>query len=214
MNDVWPARYSPAARPSSTRAAPAKNRIWSTIGGSSSDIVIAIGLPVFSHSAATISSPRASMASAMRSSARCRTDGVTSRHSSKARAAADIARSTSAASEIGAVAKTSPVLGSTSSLLRPAAVSTYSPSTKLRKRATGRSVGGGSSGHDQLLRGDGARVAGGRCRQRSAAQAVAGDENVSEIRADSYGFRATARRSATDSLASRLHAMARPPMMG
>ena len=29
--------YSPADRPSSTRAAPAKNRIWSTIGGISSD---------------------------------------------------------------------------------------------------------------------------------------------------------------------------------
>jgi hypothetical protein len=32
IHDVWPAMYSPADRPSSTRAAPAKNRIWSTIG--------------------------------------------------------------------------------------------------------------------------------------------------------------------------------------
>ena len=45
--------YSPLARPSSTRAAPAKNRIWSTIGGISSDIVRPIGLPVFSDSMAT-----------------------------------------------------------------------------------------------------------------------------------------------------------------
>ncbi len=77
--------YSPAALPSSTRAAPAKKRIWSTIGGSSSDAVRASGLPVFCDSAATISSARASIASAMRSSARCRTDGVASRQTSKAR---------------------------------------------------------------------------------------------------------------------------------
>ena len=37
--------YSVAARPSSRRAAPAKKRIWSTIGGISSDIVSANGLP-------------------------------------------------------------------------------------------------------------------------------------------------------------------------
>ena len=62
--------YSPADLPSSTRAAPAKNRIWSTIGGISSDIVSPRGLPVFSDSASTISSARSSIASAMRSSAR------------------------------------------------------------------------------------------------------------------------------------------------
>ena len=39
--------YSPADRPSSIRAAPAKNRIWSTIGGISSAMVRATGLPVF-----------------------------------------------------------------------------------------------------------------------------------------------------------------------
>ncbi|WP_409496188.1 hypothetical protein [Amycolatopsis sp. cmx-11-12] len=39
--------YSPADRPSRTRAAPAKNRNWSTIIGSSSAAVSAIGLPVF-----------------------------------------------------------------------------------------------------------------------------------------------------------------------
>ena len=37
--EVNPRMYSPLERPSSTRAAPAKNRIWSTIGGISSDIV-------------------------------------------------------------------------------------------------------------------------------------------------------------------------------
>ena len=49
INEVNPDMYSPAERPSSIRAAPAKNRIWSTIGGISSDRVSAIGLPVFSR---------------------------------------------------------------------------------------------------------------------------------------------------------------------
>jgi hypothetical protein len=62
--------YSPCDLPSSTRAAPAKNRIWSTIGGISSDRVREIGLPVFSLSTPTSSSALASMTSASRSSAR------------------------------------------------------------------------------------------------------------------------------------------------
>ncbi len=64
MNDVCPAMYSAAALPSSSRAAPAKNRIWSTIGPISSALVSGAGLPQFSTSAATMSSARASMASA------------------------------------------------------------------------------------------------------------------------------------------------------
>ena len=52
--------YSPAERPSSIRAAPAKKRIWSTIGGISSDRVSPSGLPVFSDSAAISSSARSS----------------------------------------------------------------------------------------------------------------------------------------------------------
>ena len=79
IHDVWPAMYSPAARPSSTRAAPAKNRIWSTIGGISSLAVSAHGLPVFCASSRTSSSARASMASAICSSARWRSLGVVSR---------------------------------------------------------------------------------------------------------------------------------------
>ena len=78
--DVKPSMYSPAARPSSTRAAPAKKRNWSTIGGTSSAMVTGIGLPVFSDSSATSSSALASTRSAMASMAFCRTDGVTSRH--------------------------------------------------------------------------------------------------------------------------------------
>ena len=84
MIEVKPAMYSPAERPSSTRAAPAKKRIWSIIGGISSAIVTAIGLPVFCDSSATSSSACASSASAISSSASWRSDGVVSRHVSKA----------------------------------------------------------------------------------------------------------------------------------
>ena len=110
--------YSPAERPSSIRAAPAKNRIWSTIGGISSDRVSAIGLPVFWLSALTNSSARRSSASAIRSRARLRSAGVLSRQPGKASAADANAASTSVSLEIGAVAKTSPVLGSISSARR------------------------------------------------------------------------------------------------
>ncbi len=70
------------------RAAPAKNRIWSTIGGISSDAVRPSGLPVFRLSSATSSSACSSTASAKRSRARCRSDGVMSRQVSNAVAAA------------------------------------------------------------------------------------------------------------------------------
>ena len=53
------------------------------------------GLPVFSDSARTISSARSSMASAILNMASCRSEGVVSRHVSKALSAAPNARSTS-----------------------------------------------------------------------------------------------------------------------
>ncbi len=96
--------YSPAALPSSSRAAPAKKRIWSTIGGISSLRVRPIGLPVFSHSAAMRSSARSSNASAIFSRAFWRSDGVVSRQAGKAAAAASMAASTSACPESGEVA--------------------------------------------------------------------------------------------------------------
>ena len=61
---VTPGRYTLVVR-----AAPAKNRIWSIIGGISSDRVRPVGLPVFSTSAAISSSARDSNESAMRSRA-------------------------------------------------------------------------------------------------------------------------------------------------
>ncbi|MEY3482882.1 MAG: hypothetical protein RLZ40_925 [Actinomycetota bacterium] len=124
--------YSPALLPSSIRAAPAKKRIWSTIGGISSDVVIETGLPQFSTSIAMNSSLRASMASAMRKSASERSDGVESFHVSKPRSAAFIAASTSACLLFGDVAYTLPVAGLMMSRVSPLAASTCLPSMKLR----------------------------------------------------------------------------------
>ena len=132
--------YSPADRPSSTRAAPAKNRIWSSAGPSSSESVRPRGLPVLATSAATSSSPRDSNASAILFSAFCRSAGVASRQPSNAASAARTALSTSAAEDTGADAKTWPVVGSTRSLVRPSAVSTKSPPTKLRSGRDGAAV--------------------------------------------------------------------------
>ncbi len=88
MNEVKPFMYSPADLPSSTRAAPAKKRNWSTMGPTSSLRVSATGLPVFSLSSAASSSPAASIASANFSSASCRSLGVVSRQVSNAAEAA------------------------------------------------------------------------------------------------------------------------------
>ena len=86
MNEVMLRMYSPALLPSRWRAAVAKKRIWSTIGGISSLRVRWIGLPVFSTSSAISSSARASTASAKRNSASDRSLGVLSRHVSNAAA--------------------------------------------------------------------------------------------------------------------------------
>ena len=102
--DVKPVMYSPAAVPSRMRAAPAKKRIWSHIGGISSSSVSCFGLPVFCDSTSTSSSARSSNASAIRSSARWRSLGVVSRQLSNARAESWKAASTSASRESGAVA--------------------------------------------------------------------------------------------------------------
>ncbi len=59
--EVCPAMYSPADSPLSMRAAPAKKRIWSIAGGTSSSRVSWNGLPVFSLSSRTSSSARSSM---------------------------------------------------------------------------------------------------------------------------------------------------------
>ena len=96
--------YSPAERPSSSRAAPAKNLKWSDAYGISSDMVSPSGLPVSLHSTALISSIRSSIAWAILSSALPRSWGVVWPQDSNAAAAAAYARSTSSAPDIGACA--------------------------------------------------------------------------------------------------------------
>ncbi len=100
--EVWSRRYSPADRPSSTRAAPAKKRNWSTLGGTSSVAAMASGLPVLRHSASVSSAARRSTASANLSRASERSAGVVSRQVPNASCAARIASSTSAADDTGA----------------------------------------------------------------------------------------------------------------
>ena len=134
MEEVWSFRYSAVALPCRWRAAPAKKRIWSTIGGISSARVTATGFPVFCVSTRTRSSARASMASAMRKRARLRSDGVASRHCGKASAAACMAASTSAGPDSGASRYSCPVLGSTSTVVAPSLVGMYSPPTKFDSR--------------------------------------------------------------------------------
>ncbi len=79
MMEVMLRMYSPALLPSRWRAAVAKKRIWSTIGGISSLRTRCVGLPQFSTSRPISSSARASTASAMRNSANERSLGVVSR---------------------------------------------------------------------------------------------------------------------------------------
>jgi hypothetical protein len=119
--------YSPALFPSNTRAAPAIKRIWSIIGGTSSEYVMARGLPVFSISVSISSSIWASIASAMSLIAFWRTDGVEFFHDSKACAAACIASSTSPALESAASAYCLPVTGSMTAVVLPSRAATSLP---------------------------------------------------------------------------------------
>ncbi len=111
--------YSPAARPSRQRAAPAKKRRLSAITGSSSLLTASIGLPAFSASMRAISSPCSSIASASASSACERCAGVVVDQPSNARRAARTARSTSSALDTGARAISSPVAGLSTGSVSP-----------------------------------------------------------------------------------------------
>src|SRR5438309_5565740 len=125
---VKPVMYSPVARPSSSRAAPAKKRKQSTIGGISSDLVGASGLPTFSDSIRASSSPSASMAWASLSNRSPRSRGVVSdQPSSKALRAAATARLTSSSVPFGTCAMTLPVAGFTISCTASPAPGVHSP---------------------------------------------------------------------------------------
>ena len=130
-------KYSPTARPSSIRAAPAKNRRWSVITGISSRITDASGLPTFSDSSRPISSACPSMASARASIMAWRSPGVVSNHvSSNALRAAATARSTSSSDARGVSAMVSPVAGFTTGRDSAVEPSTHSPPTNIRLVAT------------------------------------------------------------------------------
>src|SRR4051794_34478643 len=97
-----------------------------------------------------ISSARASTASAIRKSASERSEGVLSRHSSNAVAAASIARSTSAGPDKVASAYCSPVAGSMTGEVRPSLASTHSPLTKFLKDFMAAGVADRNSGVSQV----------------------------------------------------------------
>src|SRR5919201_3107198 len=122
--------YSPAERPSRTRAAPAKKRRLSEQTGISS-FAYASGLPTFRDSSSASSSACSSIASASFSNDSARSAGVVSSHWGSARFAAWTARSTSAAEARGTSAIVSPVAGLSTSIVSPPAASTHSPPIRL-----------------------------------------------------------------------------------
>ena len=123
--------YSPAARPSMQRAAPAKKRRLSAITGTSSSSTALRGLPASAASRSAISSARSSIRSAIRSSARARSPGGVAAQPSKASFAASTARSTSGLVESGASAIGSPLAGLITSSVPPSTGSTASPPMKF-----------------------------------------------------------------------------------
>jgi len=100
----------------------------STMGGISSDLVAASGLPTFSDSIRASSSPLASIAPASFSIRSLRSRGVVSAQpSSKALRAAATARLTSSSVPFGTWAITFPVAGLTISCAPPPAPGVHSP---------------------------------------------------------------------------------------
>ena len=122
--------YSPAALPSTTRAAPAKNRMLSTVN-STSKSAVPFGLPTFACSRLERVSASPSMASAKANSAFDRSCGVDCDQLSKAARAAATARSTSEASPFGTCAISSSVAGLITAIVSPEAASVRSPSMNI-----------------------------------------------------------------------------------
>ena len=131
--DVSPSSYSPTDRPSSSRAAPAKNRTWSSVGGISSVSTTRRGFPVSRTSRAPSSSACAASRSAAVSSASIRSRGVVRRQPRNASAATAQASSTSAGPESAASAHGSPVTGSTEVSRAPSAAGRVVPPITLPK---------------------------------------------------------------------------------
>src|SRR5258708_7564751 len=135
MKLVKPVMYSPAARPSSGRAAPAKKRKQSAMGGISSDFVAPRGLPTFSDSMRASSSPCSSIALASLSRRSLRSRGVLlDQTSSYALRAAATARSTSCSVPLGTCAMTLPVAGLMISWVSPPVPGVHSPPMNISWR--------------------------------------------------------------------------------
>src|SRR5262249_630261 len=122
--------YSPALLPSSSRAAPAKNRMWSTMIGSSSRAYDS-GLPTFADSISASSSAFSSSTRASASRSSERSPGVVSSHPGKAAFAASTAASTSSAEHRGTTPSPSPVAGVSTSLGWREAACTQLPPTRI-----------------------------------------------------------------------------------
>ena len=148
------ARRAALEQPSTPRRRSGSGRPW---GGSPPTCVSARGLPVFAafeRRPGRRRAPRWRRRCATR--ARLRSDGVASRHASKAPVAAEKAASTSAGPDTGMVAKTSPVGGVDD--IRHGAVtrlSAYSPPTKLRSPRRSPVI----DAHSSVRRRDGIRTA-------------------------------------------------------
>ena len=130
---VWVLTYSPAALPSTTRAAPAKKRTLSIVN-SRSKSATPFGLPTLALSRLESSAALALITSANLCSAVERSAGVVRDQLSKAALAASTARSTSASPPLGTSAITSSVAGLMTWVVSPPAASDQSPLMNIRKR--------------------------------------------------------------------------------
>ena len=123
--------YSPAALPSSTRAAPAKKRMLSA---RDRHLVARVGerlADVLRLELGQLLGVRPRSRRRASSSASARSPGVVSSHSGSAAFAASTARSTSACVPLGTSAIVSPVAGFSTSIVPPSTASTHLPPTKF-----------------------------------------------------------------------------------
>ena len=127
---MWVLTYSPAALPSTTRAAPAKKRTLSTVN-STSKSAVPFGLPTFCCSRSESVSVSFSIASAKAYNAFDRSCGVDCDQVSNAARAAATARSTSEASPLGTCAISSSVAGLMTEAVSPLAASAHPPSMNI-----------------------------------------------------------------------------------
>ena len=130
---VKPLVYSPAALPSTTRAAPAKKRRLSTLN-STSKSATPLGLPTFADSSLDSSGAASSILAAHFQSIALRSPGVVCDHSPNASRAAATARSMSASVPFGTSSIVSSVAGFMTGVVSPSAASDQSPLMNMRRR--------------------------------------------------------------------------------